>query len=215
MPTRGEVFYRKEWHRRKVTVEPSGWSWTVKSVDEPKREDLVELLTDALKYGVEQAERAEWTRKYTENQESNKVIDVFKNTSCQNCHVIVEGESGKLYYVRSGSSSFEVKSLSKTVGKEIVDAHFLCNVPESYKVIYTECSSRDSNSMMRTYYSKHYSWDSSNAVACSLAPEEGSISEPYSDSTVKKVSSGDGKNYSLMDNIDSWAYQSTVNYNYD
>ena len=213
-----DYYEHGQFHMRKLTVLPSGWDseWSVRDNDEPKRENLVAFWTPSmLKWEIEKAERAERTRQYAENQKSNNVIDVFKNTDCKWYHAIVEGESGKLYYVHFGSSSYAVKSLSKKVGKEVIDAQFLCNVPESYKVIYTECEDKSSISMMRTYYSSHYSWDSSNAAACKLAPKIESTSEPYSDSSTKKVSSGDGKNYSLMNNIDSWAYRSTVNYNYD
>lgn len=213
-----DYYEHGQFHTRKLTVLPSGWSreWPVRDEDEPKRENLVAFWTPSmLKWEIERAEREERTRQYAENQKSNDVIDVFKNTTCKRYGAIVEGESGKLYYVHFGDIAYKVRWFSEKVGKEIVDAGFLCNVPESYKVIYTICEDTDSSRTLRTYSSSYYSWDSSNAAACKLAPKIDSTSGPYSDSSTEKVSSGDGKNYSLMDNIDSWAYTSTVDYNYD
>ena len=146
------------------------------------------------------------------SRRSANVIDVFKETYQKEdyyCHAILQGESGQLYYV-SRNSGYDMNYLNKTLGSKVIDIFNLGDIEEPYKVLYTQISHspRNYHTNRDTNSTTYYSWNSSKAnVLNKLVPTIGSGQGSWSYWNTEKVNSGDGKHYSLMDGIDSWAVE--------
>ena len=136
--------------------------------------------------------------------ESNKAIDVIKvnqNRESYYCSAVLLGESGTLYY------------LNREAPDRGVAIKYVKDVTEPYRVIFTSVSHDDGNrSTYRDSVSYSYkSWDSSEKDKISnLIPKIGNGEGDWSHWTTTAVSAGDGKLFSTMDNIDSWAYTKYV-----
>lgn len=161
---------------------------------------LIQMLISEFNEGIREAKRREEQEKY----KSNNAIDVIgagNGGSRTYCTAVLEGDSGALYYL---SVKGGYPNISKTLGTEVTDIKYLLQITEPYKVIYTSVHC-DSTFGGRGSSDDYYSWDSSKeALLKPILPKEGSYSDPSMDSTTKRVSNGDGRNLSLMDNIDSW-----------
>lgn len=162
---------------------------------------LIHMLNSEFEEGIKRAKKREEQEKY----KSNNTIDVInKNgygSSRSVCTAILEGDSGTLYYLGVNGS---YPNISTILGTEVTDIRYLLQITEPYKVIYTSVDS-DSTFGGRGSSTEYYSWDSSKeALLKPIIPKEGSYSDISMDSETKRVSNGDGKNLSLMDNIDSW-----------
>jgi hypothetical protein len=132
------------------------------------------------------------------------------------CSAILLGESGQLYYLHTGEYSYHIGDLNDWTGKSVNSIAHICDMPEDYKVIFTSVSYHENSyrSSSDSYYK--YSWDSTQeALLKELLPKIGRSEDPYTRSGAEKVAAGDGKDYSLMDNINTWAYKSSTTYNYD
>ncbi len=170
----------------------------------PKNVDLrtwvMQILVNEFNEGIKEAKRREEQERY----KSNNAIDVVaadNSDSRTYCTAVLEGDSGALYYlgVNGGRSN-----VSTVLGTDVTEINYLLQITEPYKVIYTSVHC-DSTFGGRGSSNDYYSWDSSReALLKPLLPKEGSYSDPSMDSNTKRVSNGNGKNLSLMDNIDSW-----------
>lgn len=181
----------------KVLPNKSGHAYRFDAPVQNKYKALLSLVYSEVKEGADQADAAEAKA----NKATNEVIDVFKYD--ENASAILLGESGQLYYLSANSTS-------KNDGKYVY-VNYVKDVPESYKVIYTKVSATDSRNSNSTYQDKisysYESWDSSEANKISeFIPKIGRGDGTWSEWITTKITAGNGKNYSLMDNIDSWAY---------
>ena len=158
-----------------------------------------QMVSREITEGIKEAERRAEREKY----KSNNKIDVIGSRDGNSRTIygaILEGDSGALYYLGVNGRY----DISNVLGTEVTDINYLLQIIEPYKVIYTSVSC-DSTFSGRGTSHKYYSWDSSReALLKPLLPKEGSYSDPAMDSKTRRVSNGDGKNLSLMDNIDSW-----------
>lgn len=162
---------------------------------------LIHMLNSEFEDGIKKAKK----REEQEKAKSNNVIDVISanNNSDKRtvCTAVLEGDSGALYYLGVNGGRINI---SDDLGTDVTDINYLLQITEPYKVIYTSVDS-DSTFGGRGSSTEYYSWDSSKeALLKPIIPKEGSYSDISMDSETKRVSSGDGKNLSLMDNIDSW-----------
>ena len=199
------TIYKGWTNSKSINVLPSrATSFSVQNIYKNKDkllEKLISELSTEFSVAVHRASRR-----------SADVIDVFKENSQKEdyyCHAILQGESGKLYYV-SRNSSYDMNYLKKTLGAEVVSIFNLGDIEEQYKVLYTEVSHspRNYHTNRDTNSTTYYSWNSSKlSILKKLIPTIGSGQGSWSYWNTEVVESGDGKTYSLMDGIDSWAVE--------
>lgn len=192
--------------QRVVILPTKLYVYTVKNHEVNLRTRLISMLVREFEGGIQEAERAERQKKVR----SNDVIDVVKANQYNQdtiCNAILLGESGNLYYLYIHGGRL-VKELSKELGKEITEVGYLSQVPEAYKVIYTSISysPRNYHTNRDSYSNTYYSWDSSKeALLKPILPVLGKGEGSWSYWNTTSITEGDGKYYSLMDNIDTWA----------
>lgn len=146
-------------------------------------------------------------------KQTNNKIDVFSTSarradaSCK-CRCILLGESGKLYFIYKNSNGTITVSLAGFLQKPYEDIKYLGDIPETYKVIFTDVTESDDNQVTyrnSTSYT-YYSWDSSAADKIrKYIPKLGESTGVWSESSTIAVNSPYNDFYSKMDNIDSWA----------
>lgn len=192
---------------RKTLVVLPKMGWGYKVIDDSVKDKpakLASILNDYFKGAVERAEAKQRMKK----TESNDVIDVFKANKGNkdiSCRAILVGESGTMYQLTAGNIIYRTDDLPG----EVIEVKYLEDITEPYKVIFTEVhESSDNNYTYRDSVSyTHYSWDSSEEIALKgLIPEIGKGEGTWSYWDTRVVNSGNGRDYSTMDNIDSWAY---------
>lgn len=180
--------------------------YTLKNDDVNLRSRLISMLTTEFNRGIQEAERAEARKK----AQSNDAIDVIKANSHNRdtiCNAILMGESGTLYYLYINGGRL-ISQLSKDLGKEVTQVGYLSDITEEYKVIYTSVSYSPTNysTYRDTESNTYYSWASSEeALLKPILPELGKGEGSWSYWEVVSIKKGNGKYYSLMDNIDTWA----------
>ncbi len=190
-----------------LVIKPStGLGWAYPALKRGARYDaagLAAILNDHFEIAIKRAE----DKKTAEKLDSNKAIDVFntnqrkKDTSCR---AILIGESGTMYQLTTGSIIYKT---DKLLGK-VEEVKYLADITEPYKVIFTEVHQSSNNYSTRSdsVSYTYYSWDSSNvSKLAGLIPEIGEGEETWSYWETEVVESGNGIDYSIMDNIDSWA----------
>ena len=173
-----------------------------------KFKELLSLVYTELKDGVEKFE----VDNAKARAEANKAIDIFKNNG-KDASAILLGESGKMYFL-SDTSEWNLKSMAAKVSGDIAAVKSVNEIQEPYKVIYTCISSSERNysTYQDTMAYSYESWDSSEEDKIpGLIPVIGKGDGTWSYWETKAIKSGDGVQYSLMDNIDSWAYTETTN----
>lgn len=185
---------------RVVLLPTKIFTYTVNPKEVNPRTRLIHMLVSEFEEGVKRVEE----REAREKAKSNNVIDIIGSSNGNLravYNVILEGDSGTLYHLGVNGGRANISSV---LGKDVTEINYLLQITEPYKVIYTSVS-YDSTFGGRGSSNDYYSWDSSKeALLKPILPKEGSYSDPSMDSTTKRVSKGDGKNLSLMDNIDSW-----------
>lgn len=190
-----------------LVIKPStGLGWAYPALKRGARYDaagLAAILNDHFEIAIKRAE----DKKTAAKLDSNKAIDVFnanqrkKDTSCR---AILIGESGTMYHLTTGSIIYKA---DKLLGK-VEEIKYLADITEPYKVIFTEVNQSSNNYSTRSdsVSYTYYSWDSSNvSKLAGLIPEIGEGEETWSYWETEVVESGNGIDYSIMDNIDSWA----------
>lgn len=192
---------------RKTLVVLPEMGWGYKVIDDSVKDKpakLASILNDYFKSAVERADAKQIAKK----TESNDAIDVFKANKGSrdiSCRAILIGESGAVYQLTSGNVIY---STDKLPG-DVIEVKYLEDVTEPYKVVFTEVHQSSNNySTYRDSVSyTYYSWDSSEGIIKNLIPEIGKGEGTWSYWETKSISSGDGRDYSTMDNIDSWAQE--------
>jgi hypothetical protein len=186
-----------------------GWAYrALKNGEKYDATGLAKILNDYFKEALKEAAVKQTAKKL----DSNKAIDIFNSNqgdSDISCRAILLGESGKLYQLTTGTTIYETNDLSG----EVIEVKYLEDVTEPYKVIYTSISDSETNyyTYKDTNSYTYESWDSSEEDKISdLIPVIGKGEGVWSYWTTTAVTSGDGRRYSLMDDIDSWAYTKYV-----
>ena len=180
----------------KILPNKSGNTYVFQAPVQNKYKTLLSLVTSELRAGLEKAAAEEAKIK----KDSNNVIDVLRYD--EDATAVLLGKSGKLYYLSPSSRKKE--------STKFIYVNYVSDIPEDYKVIYTRVSTADSSNSHSTYQDKIYysyeSWDSSEADKIpTLIPKIGKGDGVWSYWITTAVTSGNGKSYSTMDGIDSWA----------
>lgn len=175
---------------------------------------LIHMLNSEFEGGIKKAKK----REEQEKAKSNNAIDVIGNNNGSYgstrtvCTAILEGDSGALYCLGVNGSN---PNISTDLSKDVTEINYLLQITESYKVIYTSVY-HDNTFGGRGSSNDYYSWDSSKeALLKPILPKEGSYSDISMDSETRRVSKGDGKNLSLMDNIDTWVVRNCRHWSLD
>ncbi len=189
-----------------VILPNAGWGYgVVDSYIKNKPAKMANILNN---YFLDASKHVE-AKQAAKKAESNDAIDVFKahkGNKSISCRAILLGESGTVYQLTSGNVIFETGKLPS----KVVEVKYLVDITESYKVIFTEVhqSSNNYSTYSDSVSYTYYSWDNSEETLLKgLIPEIGKGEETWSYWETVVVESGNGRDYSTMDNIDSWAYE--------
>jgi hypothetical protein len=195
-----------------LVIKPSaGWGYGV--INEYVKDKPAKLASILNSYFLDASKTAE-AKQAAKKAESNDAIDVFKtNKGNKNisCRAVLKGESGAIYQLTSGNVIFKTDKLLGNV----VEVKYLVDITEPYKVIFTEVhqSSNNYSTYSDSVSYTYYSWDSSEAALFKdLIPVVGKSEGTWSHTEVVSVDSGNSRDYSTMDNIDSWAQERYTSY---
>lgn len=189
-----------------LVIKPNaGWGYEVINdfvKDKPAK--MANILNSYFSDAIKNAEAKQAAKK----AESNDAIDVFKSNKGNkdiSCRAVLIGESGAVYQLTSGNVIFKTENLPS----DTIKVKYLVDIPEPYKVVFTEVHQSSSNYSTRSdsVSYTYYSWDSSEDVIKNLIPAIGKSEGTWSYSETIAISSGNGRDYSTMDNIDSWAQE--------
>lgn len=192
-----------------IILPNAGWGYGV--IDNYVKDKPAKMANILNSYFLDASKNVE-AKQAAKKAESNTAIDVFKATKGNkdiSCRAILLGESGAVYQLTSGKVIFEADKLP---GKA-VEVKYLVDITEPYRVIFTEVhqSSNNYSTYSDSVSYTYYSWDSSEAALLKgLIPEIGKSEGTWSYWDTRVVNSGNGSDYSTMDNIDSWAYTEHV-----
>jgi hypothetical protein len=194
-----------------VILPSAGWGYKV--IDSYIKDKPAKLANILNSYFLEASKHAE-AKQAAKKAESNDAIDVFKANKGNkdiSCRAILLGESGAVYQLTSGNVIFKTDKLPS----KAVEVKYLVDVAEPYKVIFTEVhqSSNNYSTYSDSVSYTYYSWDSSEAALLKdLIPVVGKSEGTWSHTEVVSVDSSNSRDYSTMDNIDSWAQERYTSY---
>ena len=192
-----------------LVIKPGiGLGWAYPALKHGTRYDaagLAIVLNDYFEIAIKRADE----KAIAEKAASNDAIDVFKANKGNkdvSCRAVLLGESGTVYQLTAGAVIFKTDWLPS----QVTEVKYLADVTEPYKVIFTEVhqSSNNRSTYRDSVSYNHYSWDSSRAALLkSLIPEIGNSESTWGHTETTIVDSGNGREYSTMNNIDSWAQE--------